>query len=128
MVRSAVPAGESRRSLLLDRTPLRLSFQLDPRVDHAVEQVAGEIHEDVRQRDDENRGLHLRVVAGGDRCEIRSRPRPGHEKICSVMIAPVSSDPNCSARTVITGISAFFSAWRKIALARVTPLAMAVVT
>jgi hypothetical protein len=44
------------------------------------------------------------------------------------MIAPVSSDPNCSARIVITGISAFFSACRKIALPRVTPLAMAVVT
>src|SRR3954452_3225676 len=43
------------------------SFQFNSRIDDPIQQVAGKVHEDVRQCDDEDRRLHLRVIACRDR-------------------------------------------------------------
>jgi hypothetical protein len=51
---------------------------------------------------------------------------PGHEKIVSVMIAPVSRLPNCKAKIVRTGSKAFFSACLTIAELSDKPFARAV--
>jgi hypothetical protein len=59
---------------------------------------------------------------------MSSRPTPGHEKIVSVMIVPVSTDPSCSPMIVTTGMRLLRSAWPTTARVALRPRARAAST
>src|SRR6266550_142084 len=52
--------ADSSPSARLGMTPL---LQFDSRIDNSIKQVTQKIHEDVSQRDHQDRRLHLRVVS-----------------------------------------------------------------
>src|SRR5438132_10244784 len=57
------------------------SFKLDPRIHHSIQQIAGEVHHDVRQGDDQDGGLHLWVIARADRLDQQpAQPGPGEDQ------------------------------------------------
>ena len=71
------------------------------------------------------------IISDGSRCEAArtaSWPMPGHEKTCSVTIAPATSSGSSRPTTVMIGISAFRRPWRTRTIRPRSPLDLAVVT
>src|SRR5215471_7133049 len=98
-----------------------ISLIADARIEPAVEQVHGEVHEHEHHGHEEHTSLHHRVVALEDRCH-------GQAKIVSVTTAPPSRKPYWSPTTVTTGIKALARACLPTTPSGGTPLARAVVT
>src|SRR5574337_2025931 len=65
-----------------------------PRIQHAVEHVGQEVHDDHHDRDEEKRRLRHRVVFGGDSPDQRAaQPRPGKHGLHNDVAADGIPDP-----------------------------------
>ena len=72
----------------------------DPRVEVRVEDVDGEVHDDVGDGDHQDDALHHEQVAAAGWSRRSSRPTPGRAKICSTTTVPPMMAPTWTPTTV----------------------------
>ena len=87
-----------------------------------VGEIDQQVGDDVDGRGEEDDPLDHREILGEDRRRSPAARSPAARRQSRSTTAPPSSAPNCSPKIVTTGISAFFSPWRRMTSRLAQPL------